>query len=82
MRRKAARREGLVKTAVLVGLRMINKKKRQIRSRRWWHAFRPKREGAGITYSQTTMIQILRTSKAMTNSEEEQKNQEDEDEFM
>lgn len=40
--------------AVLVGLRMINKKKRQIRSRRWCVAFWPKREGAGITYSQTT----------------------------
>lgn len=81
MRRKAARREGLVKKAVLVGLRMINKKKRRIRSRRWCVAFWPKREGAGITYAQTTMIQILRTSKALTNSDADQKNQ-DEDESM
>lgn len=60
---------------------MIIKKKRQIRRRRWWVAFWPKREGAGITYSQTTVIQILMTSKALTNSDEDQKNQ-DEDESM
>lgn len=45
-------------------------------------AFWPERGGAGIVDSQTTMITILRTSKALTNSDKDQKDQDEEESML